>query len=338
MKLIEPNVIELSDQNPYKLVELVGRTCYKSEDMITNESYVSFVRGLVKRRHFAMLEHGRIAFLFDFDVNTVNTNIDSVIAKMYEEFQDLPKCYLYVNKKLTTMRENHIEVLVICSLSHLYNDRWKDETKKIRVTMLDAMRSNAEYTYKLTAEEIYQFDLEYEYHMTSAYNIRVITDLSEIDDVASKFDVDELYNKLSVTTLKFICDRAVSHELVRHRMALAQESQRYCGYDKAKFGGEITFIEPSEFNNCDIWTNRNVRIFKRSCRIAEKLYMMLRNLNVKPELARTVLPNSTKTEVVITGNNEEWQHFLNMRCRETTGKVHPDMKKVATMAAQFLAN
>ena len=336
MKLIDPDVIRISESNPYKLVELVGRTCYKSEDNITDESYISFVRGLVNRQHYAMLEHGRVAFLFSFKVNDISKYIDNVISRMYEEFQDLPKCYIYVYNPLNMTTESCVEILVICSLSHLYNKRWRDESFKIRMPMLDAMRSNAEYTYGISAEEVYQFDLEYEFNMLSSYNIKVITDISDIENVAYKFDVDELYNKLNVTTLKFICDRAVSHELVRHRMALAQESQRYCGYDKDKFGGEVVFIKPVNFNDFTYWSLKQQRAFMKSCKTSEKMYFLLRKLGSKPEVARTVLTNSVKTEVVMTGTEEESQHFLNMKYRETTGKVHPDMKIVAEMAAKFL--
>lgn len=335
MKLIDPNVVRISNPNPYKLVELIGRTCYKSEDKITEDSYISFVRGLVKRQHYAMLEHGRIAFVFTFKTHA-STNIDNIIANMYSEFQELPKCYLYVSKYLNEYGEYEIEILIICSLSHLYNTRWRVDDYKIRVPMLEAMKSNAEYTYKLADEELYQFDLEYVFSMTSSCNIRVITDSSDIENVASKFDVDELYYKLHVTTLKFICDRAVSHELVRHRVALAQESQRYCGYDKDKFGGEIVFVKPANFNDSMYWSSRKQRAFKESCATSERLYLLLRKLGAKPEIARTVLTNAVKTEVVMTGTQEEWQHFLNMRYREITGKVHPDMKTVADLAAKFL--
>ena len=336
MKLIESSVERLSNSNPYKLVELVGRTCYKSEDKITADSCISFVNGLVKRQHYAMLEHGRVAFLFRFQVDTRGTNIDIIIAKMYEEFQDLPKCYLHVYKSKEVDGLSTVEILVMCSLSHLYNERWRDENKKIRVLMLDAMKSNAEYTYKISAEETYQFELEYEFNLVTAYSIQAIKDVSDIENVAIKFDIDDIFNKLYVTTLKFICDRAVSHELVRHRMALAQESQRYCGYDKDKFGKEVVFIKPAGFDNSSIWQYKKKRAFMKSCSTAEKMYFLLRKLRSKPEVARTVLTNSVKTEVVMTGTEEEWQHFLNMRYRETTGKVHPDMKIVAEMAAKFL--
>ena len=117
MKLINSNVVRMSDPNPYKLVELVGRTCYKSEDKITDESYIKFVDGLVKRQHYAMLEHGRVAFLFKFQVDTRGTNIDFIIAKMYDEFQDLPKCYLYVYKSNEVDEVSTVEILVMCSLS-----------------------------------------------------------------------------------------------------------------------------------------------------------------------------------------------------------------------------
>ena len=336
MKLINSSVVRINNENPYKLVELVGRTCYKSEDKITEESYIKFVKGLIKRKHYAMLEHGRVAFLFKFQVDTRGANIDILIARMYEEFQDLPKCYLYVYKSNEVNEVSTVEILVMCSLSHLYNERWRDENKSIRVLMLDAMKSNAEYTYKISAEETYQFELDYEFNLVTAYSIQAIKDVSDIENVAIKFDIDDIFDKLYVTTLKFICDRAVSHELVRHRMALAQESQRYCGYDNDKFGGEIIFIKPANFNDSTYWTFKKRRAFMKSCSTAERMYFLLRKFGSKPEVARTVLTNSVKTEVVMTGTEEEWQHFLNMRYRETTGKVHPDMKIVAEMAAKFL--
>lgn len=143
MKLIDPNVVRISNPNPYKLVELIGRTCYKSEDKITEDSYISFVRGLVKRQHYAMLEHGRIAFVFTFKTHA-STNIDNIIANMYSEFQELPKCYLYVSKYLNEYGEYEIEILIICSLSHLYNTRWRVDDYKIRVPMLEAMKSDEE--------------------------------------------------------------------------------------------------------------------------------------------------------------------------------------------------
>ena len=125
-------------------------------------------------------------------------------------------------------------------------------------------------------------------------------------------------------TVKFICDRGVSHEIVRHRLAsYCQESTRYCNYGKDQFGSEITVIEPCYLNEntfaYDEW--------KEACRRAETAYFNLLNWGLSPQEARAVLPNSLKTEVVMTANIREWRHFL--RLRTSTG-AHPQIREVAT--------
>lgn len=125
-------------------------------------------------------------------------------------------------------------------------------------------------------------------------------------------------------TVKFTCDRGVSHEIVRHRMAsYCQESTRYCNYGRGDFGSEITVIEPCYLNKdtfaYDEW--------KASCRRAEAAYFNLLNWGLSPQEARAVLPNSLKTEVVMTANIREWRHFLKLR---TSKAAHPQMREVAT--------
>lgn len=127
-------------------------------------------------------------------------------------------------------------------------------------------------------------------------------------------------------SVKFICDRGVSHEIVRHRIAsFAQESTRYCNYIKEDFGTEITVIKPLFFDEgtygYDVWYN--------ACRSAEDAYFDLLNYGCTPEQARSVLPNSLKTEIVVTMNLREWRHFFNLRALGTTGKPHPQMKEIA---------
>lgn len=126
-------------------------------------------------------------------------------------------------------------------------------------------------------------------------------------------------------TVRFICDRGVSHEIVRHRLAAyCQESTRYCSYDKNQFGSEITVIRPSTFDaNTPVY-----RIWKRSCETAEVAYFDLLNEGCTPQEARSVLPNSLKTEVVMTADLREWRHFLKLRC---VAAAHPDMRIVANM-------
>lgn len=131
-------------------------------------------------------------------------------------------------------------------------------------------------------------------------------------------------------TVRFICDRGVSHEIVRHRLAaFCQESTRYCNYGKEGFGGEITVIRPSTFAK----TDSTYHIWKRSCENAEVAYFDLLNEGCTPQEARSVLPNSLKTEVVMTADLREWRHFCRMRCPVA---AHPDMRVVANMLLTLL--
>lgn len=131
-------------------------------------------------------------------------------------------------------------------------------------------------------------------------------------------------------TVRFICDRGVSHEIVRHRLAaFCQESTRYCNYGEEGFGGEITVIRPSTFDaNTPVY-----RIWKRSCEHAEVVYFDLLNEGCTPQEARSVLPNSLKTEVVMTADLREIRHFLKLRCAMA---AHPDMRIVANILLTIL--
>lgn len=127
-------------------------------------------------------------------------------------------------------------------------------------------------------------------------------------------------------TVKFIVDRGVSHELVRHRLAsFAQESTRYCNYSKDKFEGEITFIQPCFFEAGSV----EYMAWKKLCQEAESTYMAMMQMNRTPQEARSVLPNSLKTEVVMTANMREWRHFFRLRAAGETGAPHPQMSEVA---------
>ena len=131
-------------------------------------------------------------------------------------------------------------------------------------------------------------------------------------------------------TVRFTCDRGVSHEIVRHRLAAyCQESTRYCNYSKDGFGGEITVIKPMSFDCSD----SPYRIWKRSCENAETAYFDLLNEGCTPQEARSVLPNSLKTEVVMTADMREWRHFIRLRCAPA---AHPDMRVVAGLLYDLL--
>lgn len=133
-------------------------------------------------------------------------------------------------------------------------------------------------------------------------------------------------------TVRFTCDRGVSHEIVRHRLAsYCQESTRYCNYSKDGFGGEITVIEPSWCSEGD----PAYEVWKKACQRAELAYFDLMSIGCSPQESRSVLPNSLKTEVVMTANMREWRHFLRLR---TASAAHPDMREVAKMLLTEMKN
>ena len=142
----------------------------------------------------------------------------------------------------------------------------------------------------------------------------------------------------SSLSVKFVVDRGVSHELVRHRIAsFAQESTRYCNYSKDKFGNEITVILPCFFDTgMGILSNSLVyQEWKLACECAEERYFNLLKMGATPQQARTVLPNSLKTEITITANYREWRNFFKLRVPNT---AHPQMREVTIPLLRELKN
>jgi thymidylate synthase (FAD) len=148
-------------------------------------------------------------------------------------------------------------------------------------------------------------------------------------DSAVKFSKRMLSNKhlamieFASMTVKFVTDRGVSHELVRHRLcSFAQESTRYCNYS-----GGVTFVRPSTW---DEWTFQQQEVWTQAMREAETHYCALVNgegAQLTPQQARSVLPNSLKTEVVVKANIREWLHIFELRC---SNAAHPDMRELMT--------
>ena len=139
-------------------------------------------------------------------------------------------------------------------------------------------------------------------------------------------------------TVKFICDRGVTHEIVRHRIAsYSQESTRYCNYVKEKFGSQITCIDLSTGFHYDLnneMDRRKYEVWQEAMENAERSYFQLIQLGATPQEARSVLPNSLKTELVATMNLREWRHFFRMRA---DAAAHPQCREVAQMLLERFA-
>lgn len=183
-------------------------------------------------------------------------------------------------------------------------------------------------------------------------NYRVLVENKWLDDL--KYQCDPTPSHEKRITVKFICDRGVSHEFVRHRVfSFAQESQRYCNYNKDKFNNELTFIRPTWLNIptgdytywdgdwCDI-DNMKIQLpsdngiadnFLWCLNNAGMQYRLLINKGLKPQEARGVLPNATKTELVMTGFESDWEHFLSLR---TSKNAHPDAQRLSLKLKELL--
>ena len=126
-------------------------------------------------------------------------------------------------------------------------------------------------------------------------------------------------------TVRFVCDRGVTHELVRHRIAsFSQESTRYCNYSQDRFGSELTFIKPCFWNKDD----ENYKLWAEAMENIEKTYNQMISNGAKPEEARSILPNSLKTEIVVTMNMREWRHYFKLR---TSPAAHPQTREISCM-------
>lgn len=167
--------------------------------------------------------------------------------------------------------------------------------------------------------------------------------ITEDGESAKKFVAMLIKNKHeamiehSSLSVKFTVDRGVTHEIVRHRIAsFAQESTRYCNYSKDKFGNEINFIniengidiDSSMKNLSDDRIGSILYEWKNAMLDAEAHYMNMLELGASPQIARSVLPNSTKSDIIITANYREWRAFFKLRAEGVTGSPHPQMREV----------
>lgn len=308
-----------NEENVLKKIEKVARVCYKSEHNIKEGSAERMVKTLIKHKHYAMLEHG------------------SLIVQLGRSE------YTHIVRNLEKIRA------VAGELPYL---RYTPDTYSGRYIISGNMRAWREY-----------FELCMDLSLSIGAGLYEILNTDEYNlfksDVDLKIEIVNTtcwaYKKLSVKDLtpkealvhgdltgKFIVDRGVSHEIVRHRKAsFAQESTRYCNYKNA---GDVVFIRPCFFNGLDLSSidayeedymrplTGKAGQFKHwinNCRQSEKDYLGMIKDGATPQEARDVLNTSVKTELVMTANLGEWRHFLKLRAVGTTGAPHPQMQEVA---------
>ena len=169
------------------------------------------------------------------------------------------------------------------------------------------------------------------YYITT--NFRVLVENNWLDDLKYICEPTEYHEKR--VCVHFICDRGILAEFTRHRVfSFSAESTRYCNYSKNKFGNEVTFIEPC-WSTTEPMRN-GFSEFKTALAEAENHYLFLIENGWKPQQARAVLPNSLKTELVMTGFVSDWKHFFELRCDSA---AHPQARELAIpLREEFINN
>lgn len=272
-------------------LEACGRICYKSEAKITPESAEPFIRNIVKSGHNSVTEMA---------VSTIKVTLDSR-SMMERFFEAVPK---YFN--VTIVEKN---VLLITGSIRAFRELYMSYPTMKMVKGVT----------KFLADKwpIFFFDLVPKNGWSPQSGVLVETvSLAEVDQLSS--DLLAMHRYVAV---KFITNRAVTHELVRHRpCSFLQESQRYCRYDKEQFGGEVTFIKPMFFAE----GSPEYALWTQAMQETESLYLKLLETS-SPQAARTVLPNSCKTEIIVFANLTEWRHIFRLR---TSTAAEPSMREI----------
>lgn len=261
-----------------KFIERCSRTCYKSEDKITDESAEPFVKNvLIKAGHLAMVEHSN--FVVCKNIEKTNsmwiTAMPGLLGK-YLNYVVVAGTTLFIGGNLTAWHQHAAN-----RGSYSFLGPFK--------------RSYGEALFGVPKPTSYD---------TESWKV---------------CPHNEIPKELQRYSARFICDRGVSHELVRHRpCSFAQESTRYVSYG----GKDMEFIEPAGFED---WDEDLRAIFKRNCDYSEAHYNYMVANGSRPQQARAVLPNALKTEIVVTADLAEWEHIFKLRCAKD---AHPDMRRV----------
>lgn len=318
MKFIKPNakILEYSN-NPINDIELVARTCYKSEDKITESSGIKLINNLIKNEHNAMLEFGENVI---FEVNEI-------------EYLDL----------LTILHKND-------NLNNINDDDDYDSLKLINFSTINNRNliSTNFRTYRYLIKSFSNVQVINSIHlMLHIYNNVLFPDMPKYKaNTLSIISIDKLsrFERIihDTFTVKFICDRGISHELVRHRMcSFAQESTRWITYkDKIKFILPIWVNDKEEkLINCahvniDLLSDK-IYDYYNSIYESKTAYSNLIKLELKPQFARAVLPNSLKTEINVKANLKEWMHIFKLRLAKN---AHPQIRDIMCKLLKEMSN
>jgi len=304
MRIIEPcfTILDALDHQSLPVrIEYCGRICYKSESRIDSGSAIPFVQKMAENGHNSVLEMGVVT------LSVTCATPDPINALFFCQ----PK-FLQIDQL-----DGHC-LLVTGSIRAFREILFFNPTDPISKAIALFLAKRYPYLFETlltdTGEEL-----------PSGIKIEK-KGLKEIEQLSSVQCAKHRY-----LAVKFIVNRAVTHELVRHRpCTFLQESQRYCRYSADKFGNEVTFIKPLFFDE----QSEEFAIWKKAMEDMERQYLRLLQTST-PQAARTVLPNSCKTEIIVYANLLEWRHILVLR---TAKAAEPSMREVMIPLQQELQN
>lgn len=297
MKIIKPSflVCDRDEQRGgLRIIEEAGRLCYKSEDKSTDDSAEAFVRGLIKRKHLSVLEHGDM--IFEIGDYHIYENVAEGLQIMRDAGAQPPMLEMTNTGYRCIVSGNIRAWLELFGSGSVAGRYFIGHFDPVFIQGMYFMDEDAEPDPR----------------------VRPIRYADLVDPLEKLAHLRQ--------TVKFTVDRGVTHEFVRHRvMSMSQESTRYCNYSDGRFGGEITVIRPCFLEE----GTEPFSLWKRQCMSAETAYFHMMNMGLMPQEARDVLPHSTKAELMMTGSLRHWDHFFDLRARQITGKAHPQAAEVA---------
>lgn len=290
MLMVDPSFEILDELETIPLVERIetcGRICYKSEDKITSESAIPFVKKIVQHGHNSVIEMAALSL----KVTCAGNQLDIF-------FKNQPN-YLIVD----SFAEGVLITGTIRGFREFYSFNKSDSVASACIALL--------------AEKEPHLFGDLDLPRTDDHDVKVTKlTLAEVEELPP-----ELFLKHRYVAVKFVTNRAVTHELVRHRpVSYLQESQRYCRYSQEKFGNQVTFIKPVFFEE----DTAEFEDWKTAMLETEKLYLKILETS-SPQAARTVLPNSCKTEIITFCTLTEWNHIFSQR---TTKHAEPSMREI----------
>ena len=290
MLIVDPSfeILDAMDRGSnVERIEACGRICYKSENRITSESAIPFVKNMVAHGHNSVME-----------MAAMNLKL-SCNQKQLNAFYSCQPKYLLVDV-------TDSGILLSGSIRAFKEFCTFNPENEVGLSCLSFLKK----------EELHLFaDVQLDSEIDNNIEVKRLT-LAEVDGLSTALQLRHRF-----VAVRFVVNRAVTHELVRHRpCSFLQESQRYCRYSHEKFGNQVTFIRPMFYEEgtpeYDDWKN--------AMELTEKLYLKLLETST-PQAARTVLPNSCKTEIITFCTLKEWKHIFSLR---TTTHAEPSMREI----------